>query len=87
MSTAQQLATFDAIELLARKRLACFAGCSFDGWQRLFNAGYRLTQELDASLQVRKDFGRIRRTRSCYRCGASPEHCECSDQMEPDNAR
>jgi hypothetical protein len=36
---------------------------------------------------VRESFDRIRRNRACYRCGASPEHCECPDEMEPDGAR
>lgn len=34
--------------------------------------------------EVRESFSRIRRNRACYRCGASPEHCECPDQYEPD---
>lgn len=29
----------------------------------------------------------LHRNRACYRCGASPEHCDCPDQMEPDGAR
>lgn len=36
---------------------------------------------------TRDRFAAIRRTRACYRCGASPEHCDCPDQYEPDGAR
>ena len=36
---------------------------------------------------IRESFARIRRTRACYRCGASPERCECPDEMEPEGAR
>lgn len=36
---------------------------------------------------IREAFDRIRRNRACYRCGASPEHCECPDEYEPDGAR
>ena len=34
-------------------------------------------------ITVREAFARIRRNRACYRCGSSPEHCECPDQMDP----
>ncbi len=42
--------------------------------------------EIEKAL-TRGDFDRIRRTRSCYRCGAGPEHCECPDEMEPEGVR
>lgn len=37
--------------------------------------------------EIRDSFARIRRTRACYRCGASPEHCECPDEYEPEGVR